>query len=167
MKFQLFGMACALIYATFSGPVQSAATKPNMPEMLQKPSEFAAAIQDLGYMATISKLDDGDPQITSSSGGSRFIIMFSECEANEKCQLISFYKGFTYPQKDYAKYKPVSDRWNGMFWISKTAVGEDTIHFAYSYDISGKGVTSENFQAVFERWAYEMDKLKNEFDRSQ
>lgn len=167
MKFGLLDFGFAVLAASVSNSALAAPAQPSAPKMLQQPADFAAAIQELGYLATMDKDEDGDPMITSSSSGSRFFIMFSECEGNRKCQIISWYKGFTYDKSDYSKYKVISDRWNSKLWISKTALGEDTFHLAYSYDISGSGVTAENFKAVFERWAFEMDRLKNEFRNAE
>jgi hypothetical protein len=138
------------------------AQKQNAQNMISSPSGFASAIQEMGYRAVLDKDDEGDPLIESSSGGSNFVIIFSECENNKDCQLLSFYKPFRYEKEDYAKVRALADSWNKLLRISSARVGEDTIAIAYSHDISGQGIPSENFKATFSRWTEEMDGLKDE-----
>lgn len=148
-------------FIVFSHP--AFAQKQNVPTMISSPSGFADVIQEMGYQALLDKDDDGDPLIESSSGGSKFVIIFSECESNKDCQLLTFYKGFRYDKEDYAKVRGMADNWNKLLRISAARVDEDSIAIMYSHDISGQGVTSENFKATFSRWTEEMDGIKNEF----
>ncbi len=74
-------IAATLALAPMAAHAQYAATNP---------AGLAQALQGAGYKAELGKDSTGDPMITSSSGGSNFVIYTYGCVKNTACKTIQF-----------------------------------------------------------------------------
>lgn len=55
-----------------------------------KPKSLVNALQNAGYRATLSKMEDGNPLIETSADGVPVKIAFTDCKSNKDCKTIEF-----------------------------------------------------------------------------
>src|SRR5262245_7214707 len=75
------------------------------------PASLIRVLQAEGYQAKLTKDDDGDPLIESTSSGSSFWIYFYGCEKNRNCTNIHFHTSYNTDEKNAPSLETVNN-WN-------------------------------------------------------
>lgn len=114
--FHVFAAAVPLFLAM--APAMPAQVEPNV---VADPLSLQHALQAKGYQALVSKDNDGDPMITSSSGGAKFLVLFFGCTNHEKCTNVEFYAGF---EKTRMVVDDMND-WNRKKRFSRAYIDKD------------------------------------------
>jgi hypothetical protein len=70
------------------------------------PASVQRVLQEAGYRAELTTDSGGDPMIESDAGGSRFIVLFYDCEDNRNCESVQFFAGYS---DAGASYKAINE----------------------------------------------------------
>ena len=126
------------------------------------PKSVAAEMQAAGYKAEIAKLENGDPIIHSSSGGSKFAVFFFGCEKGANCTEIQFYAGWT----DKASLARINE-WNRKHRFGRAYL-DDKNEMNIEYDVNLEapgGISAALFRNDLELWAGLMGSFQDEMTK--
>ncbi len=81
---RLFASAVSAVVVGFAGMANAA----NVTSI--NPQSLVQALQNNGYKAVLSKTDDGDPIIQTSSDGNTIVIVMTDCKDHKACTTTEF-----------------------------------------------------------------------------
>jgi len=111
-------------------------------------AEVAAALKDKGLPAEVTKDDEGDPMIKSSSNDLNWRVYFYNCTAG-RCKSIQFSAGFDLD--DGMTYAKINE-WNYTKRFSRAALDDEMDPYV-RYDIDAEsGFTSETMALGIDTW---------------
>ena len=148
--------ATALALLLLSVPVQAQSVNASDPDGLM------AALQDLGYKATMDSSDDGDPLIRSMADGTNFRIWFYGCDdANSNCTGLNFSAGF-----DLEKGTTLEkmNAWNNQQLLGYATLDDENDPFLNHFVVTTGGISAEAFQSIIARWDRAIADFKKEID---
>lgn len=112
--------------------------------------QIAGLLQKAGYKAELRTDKEGDPYISSGSGGYSFALFFFGCEGGSTCKTVQFYAGFDTARRpdlvkmnNYARTK----RW-GRIYVD----GSDDPAIEMDLDLEDGGMSEALFMDNFEYW---------------
>lgn len=120
------------------------------------PQGIVSKIQSLGYKATLSKDDDGDPYIESATDGSGFGIYFYGCNKGKDCHWITFSDSYTIKKDQYVKLRQVVDEWNVNNNLSTARIEADYIGLTFSVIMNNEGIGPNLFTSNYATWLTEL-----------
>jgi hypothetical protein len=126
------------------------------------PEGLAAALQDLGYRATIDSADDGDPLIRSMADGTNFRIWFYGCDdANSNCTGLNFSAGF-----DLTKGTTLAkmNDWNNQQLLGYATLDDENDPFLNHFVVTNGGISVDTFASIIDRWDRAIADFKEEID---
>ena len=86
------------------------------------PETVVKALQEGGYPAELVKDDVGDPQISSTASGLKFVVFFYHCDDHINCRSIRLHAGFR--AKDPFTPQQAND-WNKARLFTKVYLNDD------------------------------------------
>ena len=113
------------------------------------PAGLVAAIQGLGYRASLGTDDAGTPKIESAGDGINYTIYFYGCEGGLGCDSLLFVAGF-----DLAAGAPPGsiEGWNEGQIMGTAYADANGDPFISYHVITTGGLRPETFAAVWEEW---------------
>lgn len=142
-------------------PVEAAAApepvEPAEPDAVQAgnvearvPQSVLDAMQQMGFLATLDKDDDGDPHISSRISETHFQIYFYGCEENVECNSIQFVAGYDL-DSDFGL--GLMNDWNKENrWTKAYLDDEGDPIMEMDVFLGGGGVSRENFEEWLDLW---------------
>ena len=126
------------------------------------PASVVAALQGAGYRAELTREEEGDPLIKSSSSGTDFLVVFYACTRNVDCRTVQFFAGFADP-KNAALAR--LNQWNAQHRFGRaylTDKGAARIEMDVNLDAGGmsRALFTDNLEvwtqvmAAFESFVY-------------
>ncbi len=115
----------------------------------QQPRTVAAVLQDAGYRAELTKDQQGDPMIKSSSGGYEFEVFFYNCTDNADCRTVQFHSGYSEASDASAE---AMNEWNKAFRFGRAYVKDGIAHLEMDVDLDDGGMSPALFQDNLEFW---------------
>ena len=122
----------------------------NPDELIQaEPKQVAKILQSEGYSAKISSDSDGDPLISSSTQGARYIIVFYDCSQNIRCKSIQFSCAF---KANGAVSVNQANEWNSSRRFTKAIIDKEGDLWLY-FDLAlSAGMKRELFVSNLATW---------------
>jgi len=118
------------------------------------PDVLAALIQDLGFKATVTKDNVGDPMIKSAANGYDYNIFFYDCTDGANCQAVQFSASFD--MQDGMSLTRTQDFNRDKRWVKVYLDDQSDPRLEMDYNLRG-GVSVENFNDTLDWWNIEMD----------
>ena len=126
------------------------------------PEAIIAVLQDMGYRATLGKDKLGDPKIDSAASGSKFGILFYNCEKNVDCRSIQFFSGF---DMENGSTLELMNEWNANKRFSKAYLDEEKDpYLELDLNLDFGGVSEESFRDTVETWEQLVAQFKDHID---
>ena len=114
------------------------------------PSSVSDTMQRFGYRAELKKDDTGDPMVSSSAGGYKFVVFFYGCTDGADCNSIQFQSSFT--SDDEVEASVLND-WNKNFRFTKAYFDDDNDPTIVMDLTMGEGGISEDiFKDAITLW---------------
>lgn len=136
-----------MVLAGFAAAAASPAFAQNV---VADAEQIASVLRDAGYKAELRTDDEGDPYISSGSGGYSFAMFFYGCEAGRNCKSVQYYAGFDTQRRpdlekmnEYARTK----RW-GRIYVDNS--GDPAIEM--DIDLEDGGMPPALFADNLEFW---------------
>ncbi|HEV7340100.1 MAG TPA: YbjN domain-containing protein [Sphingopyxis sp.] len=156
MKNSLFGAALTLAATT-----ATMAASPAHAELVsaKNPETIKAIVESQGWPATLITKPDENPYIESSRNGLKFLVLFMNCDDDEKnCKTLQFYMGFS-DAKDISLEKLNSWNKDKRFARAyKDDEGDPVLEMDVDLDFAG--IPRENVGESFNTWASLMDSFR-------
>lgn len=156
MKNSLFGAALALAATT-----AAMAASPAHAELVnaKNPETIKAIVESQGWPATLITKPDENPYIESSRNGLKFLVLFMNCDDDEKnCKTLQFYMGFS-DAKDVSLDKLNS--WNKDKRFARAYKDDESDPvLEMDVDLDFAGIPRENVGESFNTWASLMDSFR-------
>ena len=153
MMFRTIAVACAWLGVV----VAQAAAAQNV--TAADPSSVAAALQGAGYRAELTKDDDGDPLIKSSSSGTDFLILFYACTRNVDCRTVQFYAGYSDPKN--ASLASLN-QWNGAHRFGRAYLTDKgSARIEMDVDLDAGGMSRALFSDNVTVWTQVMARFES------
>lgn len=123
------------------------------------PAALTRIIQDYGYEATLTRDDDGNPMIESSTDGTNWAVFFYSCnDKGEACSAAQFYVGYGL---DKGLPLRAVNKWNREYRFARMYVNENK-NPRIEMDVNlAFGVTAENFSDTVDYWRLILETVEN------
>jgi hypothetical protein len=133
--------ALALLFATAPAGAQMVTAT--------NPQTIVNALQAAGYQAKLTKDNEGDPLINSTSGGSNFSIFFFGCTKNVDCRTIQFFAGYT----DRKPTLSMMNDWNSKKRFARAYIADSgAARIEMDLDLDDGGMSAKLFEDNLEFW---------------
>ncbi len=120
------------------------------PVVADNPQAIADLLKELGYRATLTKDDTGDPKIESAAAGANFSIYFYSCTDGKDCSSIQFSAGFDLDSG--LNLSSVND-WNTRKRYGKVYIdNEGDPYIEMDINLFGGGISPEGFSDSLGSW---------------
>lgn len=150
-KFKLL-LSSALMVGFFANPSLAQNVDAADPEAL------AAVITEIGYPATLQS-DESGPYLELDTGDGVSYVNFFDCTEGKDCKAIEFMVAYDLENGTTAE---VMDEWNGSHSFPGAYMDSDNDPSIRFYlNLSGGGVTRENFETVLNYWAGSIAEFKS------
>jgi hypothetical protein len=115
------------------------------------PQGIADAILNLGYKASLTTDNEGDPKIRSAASGANFSIYFYGCRDGKDCRDLHFSSGFDFDGEGAPSVQQLHD-WNRDKLVG-VAYQEADDDILIQFFVAGfRDVSAESFERIFSRW---------------
>ena len=145
------------VIAALLAPTMSAANE----IYARNPGSIVAALQDLGYRASLDTDSEGDPMIRSAVEGVDYVIFFYGCTDNLNCEYIQFSAGFNVP--DVLTAVQMND-WNRRKLVGEATVDEEGDPWLSFFITTDGGLTRDNFADAVDWWELSVRDFKEFID---
>lgn len=120
----------------------------------QDPPSLVRTLQGAGYKAELTRDQEGDPLIKSSSSGRNFVIFFYGCKKNIDCRTVQFVAG--YEDADAPTLSHIND-WNANKLFARAYIaGSGRSRLAMDLDLDDGGIGYKLFEDNLEFWVLQM-----------
>ena len=122
------------------------------------PETIKAIVESQGWPATIVTKEGDDPYIESNRNGLKFLVLFMNCDAGERCKTLQYYMGFS-DAKDVTLER--LNQWNKEKRFArayKDDAGDPVLEM--DVDLDFQGIPRENVGETFNTWASLMDSFR-------
>ncbi len=156
MTNRIFGAALTLAAAT-----AALAANPAQAELVnaKNPQAIEAIVESQGWPATLITKADENPYIESNRNGLKFLVLFMNCDDdNKNCKTLQYYMGFN-DAKDTSLDK--LNKWNKDKRFArayKDDEGDPVLEMDVDLDFAG--IPRENVGETFNTWATLMDNFR-------
>ncbi len=156
MKSCLFGAAL-----TFGAATAGMTASPAHAELVnaKNPQAIKAIVESQGWPATLITKPDESPYLESNRNGLKFLVLFMNCDDEEKnCKTLQFYMGFS-DAKDVSLDK--LNTWNKDKRFARAYrddEGDPVLEMDVDLDFAG--IPRENVGESFNTWASLMDSFR-------
>ena len=122
------------------------------------PETIKAIVESQGWPATIVVKEGDDPYIESNRAGLKFLVLFMNCDAGQRCKTLQYYMGFS-DAKDVTLER--LNQWNKEKRFArayKDDAGDPVLEM--DVDLDFQGIPRENVGETFNTWASLMDSFR-------
>ena len=122
------------------------------------PETIKAIVESQGWPATIVVTEGDDPYIESNRAGLKFLVLFMNCDAGQRCKTLQYYMGFS-DAKDVTLER--LNQWNKEKRFArayKDDAGDPVLEMDVDLDFAG--IPRENVGETFNTWASLMDSFR-------
>ena len=123
------------------------------------PQGVVAAMQALGYTATLGTDGAGDPTITGDVEGTPFNVYFYGCQNNANCLWLIFSTGFDLPN---GSTLDAMNQWNQNNLVGQAYLDAEQDPFLNYFVTTTGGLTQENFADVVDWWKVAVGNFQTE-----
>ncbi|MGR3723246.1 YbjN domain-containing protein [Abyssibius alkaniclasticus] len=126
------------------------------------PQGMVAALQELGYRATLDRSSNGRPFIESSANGVGYRMWFYSCDdAFNNCRAINLSVGFNLID---GTTPGVVNEWNMTKLVGRAYLDEDFDPWLDFYFVANAPIQMDTFELIIAQWGRSMGQFKEHID---
>ncbi|MGA0603331.1 YbjN domain-containing protein [Caulobacter sp. KR2-114] len=123
--------------------------------------DVAAVLQAKGYQATLDKDGTGDPMVRSAVDGTKFQVVFYDCDKTHRCGALEFLVGFDLPD---GMALARLNKWNRDQRFGHAYLDDENDPYIQLDLNTDNGFTSESLGGYVETWASLVPHFKRYID---
>ncbi|MEX0968987.1 MAG: YbjN domain-containing protein [Paracoccaceae bacterium] len=126
------------------------------------PQGMVAALQQLGYRATLEQSSNGRPFIESSANGVGYRMWFYSCDDQfNNCRAINLSVGFNLID---GTTPGVVNQWNMSKLVGRAYLDDDFDPWLDFYFVANAPIQMESFELIVAQWGRSMGQFKEHID---